>query len=77
MELNAIKASLDATSGGKALHDLMAVLYPICRSITGEGVRETLRHLQQQIPLEIHEVASGTKAFGWVESEDARRDLRA
>jgi aminopeptidase-like protein len=66
MELNAIKASLDATNGGKVLHGLMAVLYPICRSITGEGVRQTLRHLQQHIPLEIHEVASGTKAFDWV-----------
>ncbi|OQW35961.1 MAG: peptidase M28 [Nitrospira sp. SG-bin1] len=47
------------------MHDLMAELYPICRSITGNGVRETLRVLQKHIPLEIHEVPSGTKVFDW------------
>jgi len=40
-------------------------LYPICRSITGEGTRETLRRIALQIPIGIHEVASGTKAFDW------------
>lgn len=40
-------------------------LYPICRSITGEGVRETLRHISRQVPLEIHEVPTGTPAFDW------------
>ena len=43
----------------------MAELYPICRSITGEGVRETLRMIQKRIPLEIHEVPSGTQVFDW------------
>ena len=66
MELNEINVSLDATRGGQALHDLMSALYPICRSITGEGVRKTLRHLQQYIPLEIREVPSGTQVFDWV-----------
>ena len=50
---------------GKAMHDFMAELYPICRSITGEGVRETLRMIQKRAPVEIHEVPSGTPVFDW------------
>jgi len=45
--------------------DFIAELYPICRSITGEGVRETLRMIQKRIPLEMHEVPSGTNVFDW------------
>lgn len=50
---------------GQTMHDFMAELYPICRSITGNGVRETLSRVKEQIPLEIHEVPSGTKVFDW------------
>lgn len=57
--------SLDCQEVGKAMHEFMAELYPICRSITGEGVRETLRMIQKRIPLEIHEVPSGTQVFDW------------
>lgn len=45
--------------------DLMRRLYPICRSITGEGIRETLRILAGRIPLEIKRVPSGTRVFDW------------
>ena len=45
--------------------ELMEELYPICRSITGEGVRETLKIIQTRIPLEVREVPSGTKVFDW------------
>lgn len=50
---------------GLEMHDLITKLYPICRSITGDGVRKSLHILQQQIPLEIHEVPTGTKVFDW------------
>jgi aminopeptidase-like protein len=47
------------------MHALIAELYPICRSITGDGLRTTLRRLQQLVPLELHEVPSGTQVFDW------------
>ncbi len=45
--------------------DLIRDLYPFCRSITGEGVRATLRALQTRIPVTLHEVPSGTKVLDW------------
>ena len=50
---------------GQAMHELMTALYPICRSITGDGVRQSLAILQQEIPLTIHEVPTGTPVFDW------------
>jgi len=47
------------------MYDLMKKLYPICRSITGNGVRETLKILKKHIPIKIHEVPTGTKVFDW------------
>src|SRR5437016_8090906 len=52
-------------SVGVAMHELIAKLFPICRSITGDGVRETLRVVQEYIPLELREVPSGTPVFDW------------
>jgi aminopeptidase-like protein len=45
--------------------DFIAVAYPICRSITGDGVRRTLAMIRERIPLEIREVPTGTAVFDW------------
>jgi aminopeptidase-like protein len=50
---------------GQEMYDLIVNLYPICRSITGEGIRQTLRTVQGYIPLEMYEVPSGTQVFDW------------
>lgn len=56
----------DAAAQGKDAHALMERLYPLCRSLTGDGVRRTLEFLQDVIPLEIHEVPTGTRVYDWV-----------
>jgi aminopeptidase-like protein len=55
------------TQIGEEIHALATRLYPITRSITGEGVRETLRILAEHLPgLTLHEVPSGTRVNDWV-----------
>jgi aminopeptidase-like protein len=51
--------------GGNEMHALMAELYLLPRSLTGEGVRRTLARLRAELPLEIREVPSGTRVFDW------------
>jgi aminopeptidase-like protein len=53
----------DAT--GQRLYEFASRLYPICRSITGAGVRKTLDLVRARVPLTIHEVPSGTRVFDW------------
>ncbi len=55
----------DAPSPGAAMHALVRELYPICRSITGDGLRRTLARLGRDIPLVLHEVPTGTRVFDW------------
>ena len=48
------------------MYELLKELFPICRSITGEGNRKTLKIIQKIIPkLKIKEIKSGTKVFDW------------
>ena len=50
---------------GRWMHAFAAGLFPICRSITGAGLRATLRRVQQEIPITIHEVPTGTPVLDW------------
>ena len=50
---------------GAGLFEMVSALYPICRSITGNGLRESLRQLQNQVGLSLHEVPTGTQVFDW------------
>lgn len=50
---------------GASMYQQIESMYPICRSITGEGVRQTLSLLEDMLPLERHEVPTGTKVFDW------------
>jgi aminopeptidase-like protein len=62
-----MKASVaaSAVATGQQLHQFASKLYPICRSITGNGVRQTLALIRTRIPLVVHEVPSGTRVFDW------------
>jgi aminopeptidase-like protein len=48
-----------------AAYALIEELYPICRSITGNGVRKTLEILSRHVPLQVREVSSGTPVLDW------------
>ena len=56
---------LDDGAIGDRIYALAAGIFPICRSITGDGVRRTLAHLARHLPLEVHEVPTGTQVFDW------------
>ena len=56
---------LDLPALGVAMHRLVTELFPICRSITGDGLRETLDILSRSIPLEVHEVPTGSRVLDW------------
>jgi aminopeptidase-like protein len=68
MQLAALAASAsepNMTEVGKEMYQLISDLYPLCRSITGDGARKTLSLIRNEVPLKIHEVPSGTKVFDW------------
>lgn len=56
---------------GQEMYDFVCKIFPYCRSLTGEGVRQTLNDLREFITqgggpeLQVFEVPSGTKAFDW------------
>jgi aminopeptidase-like protein len=56
----------DSAELGAELYEFAAKLFPICRSITGRGMRNTLHRIQEAIPLTLHEVPTGTAVFDWI-----------
>jgi aminopeptidase-like protein len=65
LNMTDLQIRIDPAAVGREIYGLIEKLYPICRSITGDGFRQTLEHLRKQIPLAVHEVPSGTKVFDW------------
>ena len=65
MRAKSIRNPGNDKSIGLEIHRLMTELYPLCRSITGDGFRKTLEILRRHVPLEIREVPSGTRMFDW------------
>jgi aminopeptidase-like protein len=56
---------------GNQMYNWAKDLFPICRSITGKGVRETLNYIKKELPdLKIFEVPTGTMAFDWIVPEE-------
>lgn len=53
------------TTAGQEMHTLVERLYPLCRSITGDGVRATLEIVGEYLPLRTHEVPTGTQVLDW------------
>jgi aminopeptidase-like protein len=65
MKFAELRTHLDFEAASRDMRGLIEELYPICRSITGEGLRETLRAVQRRVPIALREVASGTPVFDW------------
>ncbi len=65
MTRNHAAAVEDPLAVGRAMYALIEELYPVCRSITGPGLRDTLARLRQHVPLELHEVPTGTQVLDW------------
>lgn len=65
LEIAELSQSCEDSRIGQQIFDLIAELYPICRSITGNGMRQTLSVLERFIPLQKHEVPSGASVLDW------------
>src|SRR4030067_2766089 len=65
VDITDLKMAVNSKEVGMEMYQLISELYPICRSITGNGVRETLNIMKLHIPLTVLEVPTGTKVFDW------------
>ncbi|MGH7981461.1 MAG: DUF2172 domain-containing protein, partial [Limisphaerales bacterium] len=70
-----LRDALDIMVEGRQLHDFASRLFPLCRSITGPGLRDSLSALKEFVPVQLYEVPSGTPVLDWtVPSEWNIRD---
>ena len=60
-----LRAKLYGEEAGDEIYRIASDIFPICRSITGEGVRRTIAHLAGHIDVDVREVPSGTRVFDW------------
>ena len=68
---SSLNSTLQAQKIGDFCYSLVKELFPICRSLTGEGVRQTLAIINRHLPnLSITEIASGTQVFDWTVPEE-------
>lgn len=65
MNLNELIQTVDQKAVGAEMYALSAEMYSFCRSITGDGLRRTLETVGRQIPLDLHEIPSGSAVFDW------------
>jgi aminopeptidase-like protein len=65
MNVRDLSTGLALDDLGPAMHDFIVDLFPICRSITGAGLRDTLDRIGKVVPLELTEVPTGTRVFDW------------
>ena len=52
-------------TAGADMMSFIGELYPVCRSITGDGVRHTLARIKREVPLSLSEIPTGTRVFDW------------
>lgn len=62
----ALEARAGRTDVGREAYELMGRLLPLCRSLTGDGVRATFDLLEEEIPIVRTEIASGTRVLDWI-----------
>lgn len=65
MNITDMKERLNPNEVSQKMYQLISEMYPICRSITGNGFRETLHWIKKHIELTQHEVPTGTQVFDW------------
>ncbi len=65
MNLEKMMETIDDLDAGDRMYGFISDLLPICRSITGDGFRETLRRVRTLIPIDVREVPTGTQVFDW------------
>jgi len=64
-ETSSLRDGLNLEEAGAWMHARIAEWYPLCRSITGQGVRDTLAGIQGHLPIKVHAVPTGSPAFDW------------